>query len=70
MIILYLFNTEADSTMDMDNPMYDTTGLPMRRSVEGERDLDNPIYGLPDDSSTSEMITGIDHYDVVYTSIL
>ena len=42
----------------MANPVYEATGLPSKAgNDEGERDLHNPIYGMPDDDQNS--LTGI-----------
>ena len=49
----------------MDNPVYDTSGLPAGQEKDVERDLDNPIYGL--EENTYDMPEG--HLDTLYTSI-
>ena len=49
----------------MDNPVYDTSGLPAGQEKDDGRDLDNPIYGL--EENTYDMPEG--HLDTLYTSI-
>ena len=50
-----------------DNPVYDL-GHPS--GEEDERELDNPIYGLPmEGDSTYDMPGDTNHFDAVYSTI-
>ena len=51
----------------MDNPVYDIAHVHVEEAdyADGEeRDLDNPVYGVPDYSPADDVITDSDHYVV------
>lgn len=51
----------------MDNPVYDISGG-HETTPEGERNLENPIYGLPDEEAPADVtIAANGHYDFMYT---
>ncbi len=61
----------ATNGTTLDNPVYDS-GIPGREDMDTERDLDNPIYGLPDKHTvegTYSMPDDISHFDAIDSSI-